>query len=230
MIKQIISEQTTFKTPPLQDIVSIDGGEYSQSVSKHFSVTDERVVELENVQAESEFSSCTVDATASVKGVPLAIFVTYSGRELPENLLQPALTTSGVIEINIGLLPKYFSSALNQGKSYRKALSEYLAGETVGKSWAYHPRTEQARRAALRELEHDWEVQKSRLQRVKRRTPVRRMRAVEPVQEIVSRPQGSLKNFRCQGCGETWQGWLPADVSCKNCETHLFVTTKEAEG
>lgn len=229
MIKQIISEQASFKTPSFKDSVSINGGIYSQSVSKFFAVTEERVVELEEVHLEAEFSGCLVDAVAHVKGVPIAIVVTYPGRHVPDGLLRPSNAKSGVIRISVDHIPRYFSSSLAEGKSYRVALSEYLADESVGKTWVYHPRHEQARSSALKGLEQEWAAQKSRF-RLRSITSKHSGRLVnEPEQETIPRSSSILKDFYCQSCGEKWQGRLPADLSCKRCGTHLFVTTKDAE-
>lgn len=96
------------------------------------------MIKLESTSIGSSFSGVDVDVLGEFKEVPLAVYCTYEGRDVPDLLFHPKISLSGAIGINLGCV----AALLRQNKTggYIDALRLFLEQSSDGKFWIYHPR------------------------------------------------------------------------------------------
>lgn len=149
MIRQIAESGLTLATPALKGHLDMIYRGQPKSVS--YRVTTESTVDLSQVQVEAAFSSTTVDALGQVGSLEVAIFLSHSGRPVPEDLYTPQNPRSGVLAIDVEVVASELGKA-SDGQ-YTKRLSQYLAESLRGKRWVYHPRQGKAQMQAQQRAE-----------------------------------------------------------------------------
>lgn len=147
MIRQLSSDGLKFRTPRLErSLVAVSECSHEKQDFGYL-VTDESLLKLEEVQVGVSFCGVTVDVLGLVESVPFVVFVTYRERRLPLELHTPSMSKCGVVELNVNALPMLFKQE-SKGQ-YKEVLRRYIEEETDGKAWAYHPREQRLREAAI---------------------------------------------------------------------------------
>lgn len=226
MIRQLSNDGLKFRTPRLECSLTAFS-EYSyESADFGYLVTEESLLVLKEVQVGAHFCGVTVDVLGLVEGVSFVVFVTYKERVLPSELKNPSMTKCGVVELNVNAVPRLFKQEENG--QYKEVLRRYIEDEADGKAWAYHPREQRLREAAIAKRQ-SWLLQQKT--EAKTHTTNRRhyQNTVKPMvsgssTESFKSVEHSIGNYTCVMCKSTWTG---SSRICKKCNTHLFTTEKE---
>ena len=218
MIRQLFIHGLKLKTPRLECLLS----EFSESSCERdnfsYVVTEESLLCLEDVRVGANFCGVTVDILGFVEGVPFVVFVTYKDRALPSELKIPSSTKCGVIEFNINAMSRLFKQ--EQSGHYKEVLRRYIENETEGKSWAYHPREQKLKEAAIAKHQ-SWLLQQEIAAKTNRHLF---QQSIEPMKSNSSSSvKSNTRTFTCVMCKSTWTG---TSMICRTCDTHLFTTEK----
>lgn len=198
MIRQLSEKGIRFRTPKYE--IVLHGAIKGYGISKTFEhiVTDERIVNLRDIQIGVNFSGVIVDVVGYVDDVPLVIFVTYKDRRYPRDLESPDPPRCGVIRIAVEDISRKFSE--EKRGQYIKVLEDYLENDVDGKHWIYHGRQDSIKELAMKERD-DWLASQS-------------------VHLHTSRGN-TAKSFRCLACNSRWSG---TSANCEMCKTHLYAS------
>ena len=225
MIRQLSNDGLKFRVPRLDCSLKAFSEHSYESADFSYTVTEESLLRLEEIQIGARFCGVAVDVLGLVKNVPFVVFITYKDRRLPSELNNPSMTKCGVVELNVNAIQKLFKQE-EKGK-YKEFLRRYIEEEVDGKKWGYHPREQRLREAAI-ERRQSWLQQQGAAARAS--TSSRRLRALG--ETMVSRPviegnkplERSIGKYICVICESTWEG---TSRICNKCNTHLFTTERE---
>lgn len=225
MIRQLSNDGLKFRTPRLERSLPVFS-EYSyKSAEFGYLVTEESVLTLKEVQVGAQFCGVTVDVLGLVEGVPFVVFVTYKDRALPSELKSPSIIKCGVVELNVGAVPRLFKQEENG--QYKEVLRRYIENEADGKAWVYHPREHRLREVSIAKRQ-SWLLQ----QKTEAKTYIasgrnfqKQVEPMEPGSSIESyKPvECSTGNYICVMCKSAWTG---TSRICKKCNTHLYTTER----
>jgi hypothetical protein len=221
MIRQLSNDGLKFRTPRFECSLPAYS-EYSyDSYDFRYLVTEESLLVMKEVQVGAHFCGVTVDVLGLVEGVPFVVFVTYKERSLPSELKNPSITKCGVVELNVTAVPKLFKEEGNG--QYKEVLRRYIEDETEGKAWAYHPREQRLREAAIAKRQ-SWLLQEKSQSRTHIPHQRHYQNTAKPTASISStehyrRVEQIIGNYTCVKCKSTWKG---SSRICKKCDTHLF--------
>ncbi len=226
MIRQLSNDGLKFRTPRFECPLSAFSEHSYKSANFDYFVTDESLLILNEVQVGVDFCGVTVDVLGHVEGVPFVVFVTYKERLLPSDLKNPSITKCGVVELNVNDVPRLFKQ--EKKGQYKEVLRRYIENETDGKTWAYHPREQKLREAALAKRE-SWlsqqvnEVNANTINRQHFHNPDKTLVSsfIREDYELIER---RIKSYTCVMCKSTWTG---KSRTCEKCKTHLYTTEKE---
>jgi hypothetical protein len=221
MIRQLAMQGLSFRAPKYAGYLEAHSKISLQSHRADFVVTEESVIVLGDLEIGVSFSHTTVDILGYVNDVPLVIYITYEGREIPAEINPPETKRCGVVKIEIGGLLHAFKQE-KEGR-YIEVLRGFIEEETEGKSWVYHPREAQARNRAKAKLE-EWlskqkspPVHQSVFDSVPRLLESRSPRPKRPKPLSPQKPVSA--HYECLICQARWTGISP---QCPKCETHLY--------
>jgi hypothetical protein len=224
MIRQLSNNGLKFRTPRFERSMPVFS-EYSyESADFGYLVTEESLLILEEVQVGVQFCGVTVDVLGLVKNVPFVVFVTYKERRLPFELKNPSMTKCGVVELNVNVVPRLFKQ--EKKGQYKEVLRKYIEEGADGKTWAYHPREQRLREAAIGKRQ-SWLQQ----QKTEAKAPPNRRHLRESGEPMVFSPaiedkkpsERSIGKYECVICKRTWEG---TSRICKKCNTHLYTTER----
>ena len=153
MIRQQLNSGMKIKVPELYEPLTAFSQDSYESANFGYRVTNKSLIAVSNVEIGVNYSGVLVDILGKVNGVPFVIYVTYEGRELPEELENPTSKQGGIIELDVYKVIDLFQNE-KHGK-YNEALARYISEGVEGKRWAYHPREERIRKVAL-EKRKEW--------------------------------------------------------------------------
>jgi hypothetical protein len=221
MIRQLAMQGLSFRTPEYAGALEAYSEISLQSHRADFVVTEESVNVLSDLTIGASFSHTTVDILGYVGDVPLVVYITYEGREIPAEINPPETKRCGVVKVEIGSLLHAFKQE-KEGR-YVEVLRGFLEEATEGKSWVYHPREAQARNGARAKLE-EWLS--------KQTCPPAHQPVFEPISRLVgsrnprpkrskplSPPKRVSAHYECVMCHTRWSG---ISLKCPKCATHLF--------
>lgn len=227
MIRQLSNDGLKFKLPRYECSLPAFSEHSCRSKTFSYLVAKESVLTLDNVQVGVNFSGVPVDILGLVEGFPFVVFVTYKERSLPSELKNPDERKCGIVEFNVNAVPRLLEGA-HRGQ-YKEALRRYIEDATDGKTWAYHPREQKRREAALAKR-RSWLLQQEReasdfairnrscQAQVNPRAGNRHRRSYVPAVPAV-------RNYKCVMCASAWTGVSPV---CKTCNTHLYTWTRSS--
>lgn len=226
MIRQLSNDGLKFRAPRLERSLPAFSDYSYESADFGYLVAEESPLRLEQVRVGVDFCGLTVDVLGLVEGVPFVVFVTYKERRLPSELRNPTVAKCGVVELNVNAISRLFKQ---EGKGqYKDVLRRYMEEETDGKTWAYHPREQRLREAAIAKRQ-SWLLQ----QKIEAMAPTaKRSRLKDPCEPMVSNPsiegnkalERSIGSYICVICKSTWEG---TSRICKECNTHLYTTERK---
>lgn len=224
MLRQLAGEGMKFRTPRLETSLPAHNKHTNEQTDFGYVVTEECLLELADVEVGATFCGVTVDVLGFVEGVPFVVFVTYKDRALPSELKNPSTPKCGVVALDIHSVPGLFKQ--ETGGQYKEVLRRYIENETLGKTWAYHPREQKLRDAAL-ERRTAWLLQQDRA--AKRRStkhllPDSAEPATRPSIKRYKSVKQSIGNYTCVMCKSEWTG---TSRICEKCNTHLFTTDRD---
>lgn len=209
MARQLIEHDLQLLLPEL--VTSVADMINFELVERKRMVTESRLINISNCNAEQRFYNAEIDIVGEVGGIPFGIYFTHSGRELPLELNVPTGERCGLIAVSLSSLPMKFVMAKQKKVSYREVLQNLLAEDINSKSWVYHPRYKPIEAALKRELSQlKSEAEKSK---------------PEPAASTIgSTYQNKLRNdpsflirFECTSCLVQWDSLDASDINCPNC-------------
>lgn len=95
-----------------------------------------RLIELDNVQVDTEFEGISVDLVTEVKGHKLIVFFTHQNRRIPDALRTPQDKKCGVISLDIDGLADKFDEA--EDIPYLTILKRYLEDTESHRIWVFN--------------------------------------------------------------------------------------------
>lgn len=177
-------------------------------------VTRGRVIEGVEFRKDKRF-----DLASTVAGKTLFIHFEYPERHMPDL----AGVSSGVLEIDLGVIKRQYYSQKSEPGLIRRLISELTQESTESKEWLQHPSLERARTELRRRVAEDKapyippqplvEDEWDEMLNVPRSLPM-----VEK-----SRPE-LTGTFSCVMCSSSWNGKRETDRDCPTCKTHLYAT------
>lgn len=225
MLRQLAVEGLKFRTPRLEKSLPAHNEYTNEQTDFGYLVTDECLLELADVKVGATFCGVTVDVLGYVEGVPFVVFVTSRNRTLPPELKNPSTPKCGVVALGINGVPGLFSQ--ETGGQYKEVLRRHIENETLGKTWAYHPREQKLRAAAL-ERRKAWLLQQDSAVKRKASTGHLLPGSAKPTTRPSIKRYKSVKqrigNYTCVMCKSEWTG---TSRICEKCNTHLFTTERE---
>lgn len=169
-------------------------------------------------------SYLVIDALATIKDVPLVIYMTYKSRPIPSGLYIPTQKKVGVLEINLVTIlnllenadPLQFEGSPIKAKSYTDRLMWLLARDTSAKCWIYHPR--QDGNPPLQNKKPRSGVKLVSLEQLGISTHPAPEEPIEPPKRTtpVLNNDPLMARYVCQNCSETWIAGFN-DESAKLC-------------
>lgn len=195
MIRQLSNNGLKFRTPGLESSAELFSEFFNKRFNLDYPVTEESLLELDDVEVGTQFSGVTVDVLGYVKGIPFIVFVTYKDRKIPLELEHPTITMCGVVELNVDSLPRLFKQEENG--QYQEILRSFIEDKTDGKVWTYHPRQMRLQDSAMKKLE-SWVVQHETEYKKNNKTTY---------------------SYKCRLCNSTWTG---SSRVCNKCETQIY--------
>jgi hypothetical protein len=221
MIRQLAMQGLRFRAPKYAGYLDAYSEISLQSHRADFVVTEESAILLSDLKIGASFSHTTVDILGYVDDVPLVVYITYEGREIPADINPPEIKRCGVVKVEIGSLLHAFKQE-KEGR-YVEVLKGYIENETEGKSWVYHPREAQAQKEAKFKLE-EWLS--------KQKPPPVHQPVFDPIPRLVgsgspqpkrskplSPPKPVAAHYECVMCHTRWSG---ISAKCPKCRTHLY--------
>lgn len=222
MIRQLAKRRMQLALPSLELIVvHYEAGEIVP-YEKEVLVTEARSLWLENVATQSDFCGVSVDVLGEVAGVPLAVYVTYPGREVPERLKQVQGLRAGVISIDLRQINSYLYENHRHQRAYSETVNSYLSNCVEGKAWIYHPRSKVKVAEAKKELKNKAQGETN--------GPVFRPEAYYDEVEAIVKSSKLTKDFSekqywCTCCRVSTR-WNPDQgLCCPNCGSSLYLTS-----
>jgi hypothetical protein len=226
MIRQLAKEGLKLRTPKLVETIFATSDISYLDNKIDFVVTNELKITFDWIDVGIEFSGVEVDIVGLVERVPFAIYLTYPGREVPEEIKKPEVDHAGVLQINLEQLRPLFQQE-RKGK-YSTFLRSYLEESLEGKSWVYHPRMQLESNKAQARM-NTWLSQQQPIENAEHKdsfnhysSSCHRERSSEKPKECdFSIPENEIMNFKCLICGLKWRG---NSRYCQNCCTHFYAT------
>ncbi len=215
MLRQLAVEGIQFKTPDFNDSITAYSDVSDQWHVVNFKVTSAKTLQLKDSRLGTVFSGAEVDVAGRVGSYPFVIYVTYSGREIPNSLRLPDTADCGVVEINLSGLARRFR--LEKDGRFVDALKSYIEQSIEGKFWIYHPRYAE-KHAEAEAMMSVWLEQQKQLfphQKDKSRNNERNKCPKDGIN--LSLQQGP-KKYICFACSTRWVG---LSSLCMRCHTHL---------
>lgn len=170
---------------------------------------------LLDVDVGVNFCDVVTDVVGDIGGVPFAIYVTYEKRPYPLEYSSPRETKCGILGIRAEKLYTAMRS-VTTGR-YIEALTDFLANDTDGKYWIYHPRIGSAETQANEVLEKYGHIrqQRDRDRYITPEYPQTRQKSffIPPPRELPT------KDFECRMCGTTWTS---PSHECPKCKNHYY--------
>jgi len=216
MIRQLSKSGLRLRTPQFDGAIQAYSDFAVRVHKEEYVITTQSVVDLEGVSVGASFSGVEVDVLGYAKGVPLAIYITYKGRSIPEELKHPSLERAGVIQMEIEGLAKAFAE--ERAGRYILVLKRHIEETLEGKSWVYHPRMNTVIAQAEARMSY-W------LDNQRKGSPHLPAALTQddsgPANGGKSNPCIKAKDldFECVMCHTKWRG---ISRECKKCGTHLF--------
>jgi hypothetical protein len=228
MIRQLAQEGLKLRTPGLVDSLLSQSDVSFEYKEIEFVVAKESLIDFEWIAVGTVFTGVEVDILGLVNRIPLAIYITYPGREVPAELATPETEYAAVLEIDLRGLEYLFSREV-KGR-HMQLLRNYLESSLDGKSWFYHPRANIAREKAQAKME-EWLSQRepkpenkeyqgydnNTYSDIKHRNNDYKETKIDPF----SVPKNEAKDFKCLVCDFRWRG---TSRHCTKCDTHLYTT------
>jgi hypothetical protein len=222
MIRQLAMQGLSFRAPRYAGVLEAHSEISLQSHRADFVVTEESLIVLSDLEIGASFSHTTVDILGHVDDVPLVVYITYEGREIPADINPPEIKRCGVVKVEIGSLLHAFKQE-KEGR-YAEVLRGVLEEGTEGKAWVYHPREAQARDGAKAKLE-EW-LSKQKPPAVF--DPIPRLAGSRSSRSKKSKPLSPTKSvsshYECVMCHSRWSG---ISAKCLKCATHLYARVSE---
>lgn len=227
MIRQLAKEGLKLRTPKLIESIvaqSATSGEYKEI---EYVITEESEVEFEWVDVGIVFSGVEVDVLGVIERIPIALYITYPGREVPSELSIPDTEHAAVMQIDLSGL-EYLFSLEKRGK-HMAFLKNHIENSLEGKSWFYHPRAYLAREKAKARMDKWLSQQKAKTNRSGRnesynantKTHKGANYSSTPDYDPFSPSESAVKDFKCLMCDLHWRG---TSRHCTNCNTHFYAT------
>lgn len=210
MIRQLSTEGLKFRTPQFECSIPAYSDYSHASNDFSYTVTKESLLELSDVKVGTEFCEVTVDVLGFVQEVPLVVYITYKGRSVPPELINPSITKSGIVELNVNFLPNLFKKEANG--QYKEILRKYVEEEVSGKAWIYHPREQKLRENAIARRQ-SWLLEQQKLHS---NNFASSRKTFKPIRD-------EYGNYTCVMCKSSWSG---SSKFCDNCKTHLYTIEK----
>lgn len=223
MARQVIGDSLEIKLPAYEGTASLPIKETGDRLTEKFTVTNEKIVRIENIEIEKQVFGVSVDVYGNVDGYPFVLYFTHPGRDMPIQLGSLEAEKCGVVAVSLQNTYSLFMSDKNVGQSYLDKLRIFLAEDTESKRWIYHPRHRTIQARIMLTLEE------------------RRNKALQRLKEISSPRSGSKLYFgsgvdaktsikfdrrevkyQCVMCNVTWVGIEPGYNPCPNCKTHVY--------
>lgn len=220
MIKQLANQEFQFALPGHNVTASRVTGGGVGAITKQVVVTSPSKPQLEKVVAQADFFGTLVDILGQVKGMPLAIYVTYPSREVPMKLRQSQLSPAGVVEVDLRELNEILYRQHKSGLGYTEGLKDYLANSICGKSWVFHPRGPDLVAKAEAELEAQ---SKAALSHPPKRHIDYDDELVAIDKSVTPDLDKQNREHRCAYCGVIAQ-WSPeSGLMCPSCKSSLYL-------
>lgn len=226
MVRQLAMQDLSFRTPRYAGYLEAHSKISLQSHRVDFVVTEESLILLNDLEIGASFSHTTVDILGYVDDVPLVVYITYEGREIPAEINPPETRRCGVVKVEIGSLLHAFKQE-REGR-YVEVLRGFIEEETEGKSWVYHPREAQVRNGAKAKLKEWVSKQKAPpvyqpvFDPIPRFVESRGSRPKKP--KPLSPPKPVSAHYECVMCHARWSG---ISAKCQKCATHLYARISE---
>lgn len=153
MAKQVISSIREINSPALKGHVSRSERGYIP-IRKEFTVTEEKVISFDEVQADVGIKEIKVDLVLNVGGVQIFVYFTHPKRPLPHELQEIRTGKFGILEISLQDSYELLYSSNKNKTTFYDALQSLLINETKNKRWVYHPRYKGSKQKVQEELQN----------------------------------------------------------------------------
>lgn len=221
MARQLISGNLEIRLPACggvaTELVNVTGEE----ISVPFQASPAQTIKLSEVVTDAAVSGVWVDILGHIKEHAFALFFTYPGRSVPARLCCPDTEKLGVVALSLQPLMSRFKQKDHPSETYKAILTQYIAQETIAKSWVYHPRFRQRREIA--QVTANREACKIRSAITMPIIPVRRYSG-KPETPVVRKHYAKAvkreprtNKFNCLLCGKIWVGQDQPDLRCPGC-------------
>lgn len=226
MMRQLLREGLALELPELLDAIDIPSfrGHATQHI---YEVVPPQLLLLPLGDADVRFGDTLVDVLAVTNDGPFAVYISHTGRLVPDALRTPPATCAGVLAISLDSVV-FEEDPRTTRQSYRQALQDFLTSNTRSKSWVFHPHQAKRRQVELERLQAQRTVPSpGRSVSLPFQESTKAIPAFPPTAAVQSvRPPipGDPLKYHCVRCEFRW-GDQTADMSrCPQCDSRLMIT------
>jgi len=239
MARQLIDSSITLGLPEYKDYVEKFDDELGYPVQEEFVITSEQDISIEEIEVEKSFSKVPVDLVGNINDFQFVIYFTHSNRDVPSELFTPKNHKCGIVSVALNSLPKLFSKAREEGKTYKEVLKVFLSTNRDSKKWIFHPNYKRQETAALENLEEN--IKKEKQSQMQRNTPFKFSASSNTIQntsntdfidsavdsDIQDKKESIQVEYECVMCKVNWLGDFEGGNICPQCGEYLYSKQKK---